>query len=185
MIKRLQASAVMRDPTMGAAAIVSAQADAMRAAAANQAGAMVGFAGLGMAQASGGVNPQNLYAMGQAGAPGQPGGAPAGAPGYPPPTAPGYAPAGAPGYPVNAPGYPPAAAPTYPPPTALPTGWTCECGAVNQGRFCSACGRPKPAEALLYVCDKCGWRPADPTHPPRFCPDCGDPFGPEDVQPAS
>lgn len=66
MIKQLQKSAVMRDPNMAAAALVGAQADAMRAAAANTGGAMSGFMGMGMAQQTGGFNVQNLYAMGQA-----------------------------------------------------------------------------------------------------------------------
>ena len=52
MIKQLQRTAVMRDPTMAAATVTSAQSDAMRAAAANENGAMMGFMGLGMAQAS-------------------------------------------------------------------------------------------------------------------------------------
>ena len=64
-IKELQATAVMRDPTMAAAALVGAQSDAMRAAAANQGGAMQGFLGLGMATQAGGMNPQALFQMGQ------------------------------------------------------------------------------------------------------------------------
>lgn len=60
-------------------------------------------------------------------------------------------------------------------------GWTCpQCGAVNQGKFCMECGAKKPEEAPLYKCDKCGWQPPDPHHPPKFCPNCGDPFGDED-----
>ena len=65
MIKQMQKSAVMRDPTMAAATLVGAQADAMRAAASNSAGAMNGFMGVNMAANAGGMNAQNLFAMGQ------------------------------------------------------------------------------------------------------------------------
>ena len=61
-----------------------------------------------------------------------------------------------------------------------PEGWTCSCGTVNQGKFCMNCGNKKPEDAPLYKCDKCGWRPADPHHPPKFCPQCGDPFDEKD-----
>lgn len=60
-------------------------------------------------------------------------------------------------------------------------GWTCKCGTVNKGRFCSECGSPKPAAAPLYRCDKCGWEPEDPKNPPKFCPECGDPFNDSDI----
>ena len=40
--------------------------------------------------------------------------------------------------------------------------WTCSCGAVNKGKFCSECGAKKPAGAPKYKCDKCGWEPEDP-----------------------
>ena len=59
--------------------------------------------------------------------------------------------------------------------------WTCSCGAVNKGKFCSECGKPRPAGVPKYKCDKCGWEPEDPTHPPKFCPECGDPFNDSDL----
>lgn len=59
-------------------------------------------------------------------------------------------------------------------------GWTCSCGTVNQGKFCSNCGSKKPEGAPLYKCDKCGWEPEDPAHPPKFCPECGDVFDEND-----
>lgn len=65
IIKQAQKNAIMRDPTMAAATLVGAQADAMKDAAKNEGGAMAGFMGLGLAQNSGGMNAQNLFAMGQ------------------------------------------------------------------------------------------------------------------------
>lgn len=154
MIKQAQKSAILRDPTMAAAQLVGAQADAMRDAANNSAGAMTGFMGMGMAQQAGGMNAQQLFAMGQQ----QQAAAPQAAPAPAPAPAPAAAPAG-----------------------GAVAGWTCSCGAVNKGKFCSECGSPKPAGALLYKCDKCGWEPEDPAHPPKFCPECGDPFDDNDA----
>ena len=65
MIKQAQRTAILRDPTMAAATLPGAQADAMKAAASNSAGAMTGFMGMGFAQQAGGINAQQLYAMGQ------------------------------------------------------------------------------------------------------------------------
>ncbi len=60
-------------------------------------------------------------------------------------------------------------------------GWTCKCGSVNKGKFCMECGSPKPAGVPQYRCDKCGWEPEKGTTPPRFCPECGDPFDNGDI----
>ena len=68
------------------------------------------------------------------------------------------------------------------PQASVADSWTCACGAVNKGKFCSECGTKKPAGAPLYRCDKCGWEPEDPKNPPKFCPECGDKFTDEDIQ---
>ena len=165
MIKQAQRTAIMRDPTMAAATLVGAQADAMKAAAGNSAGAMTGFLGMGMAMNAGGTNPQNLYAMGQQAQPAAPAAAPA-ADGWK--CACGATATG---------NFCPECGAKKP---ADAVGWTCACGAVNRGKFCQNCGAKKPDGAPLYRCDKCGWEPEDPQHPPKFCPECGDPFDEND-----
>ncbi len=61
------------------------------------------------------------------------------------------------------------------------TGWVCSCKTVNKGKFCYECGKAKPAGVPQYKCDKCGWEPEDPAKPPKFCPECGDPFDDGDI----
>ncbi|MBO5220719.1 MAG: SPFH domain-containing protein, partial [Clostridia bacterium] len=160
MIKQAQRTAIMKDPTMAAATLVGAQADAMKAAASNEGGAMNGFIGMGMAMNQGGMNAQNLYAMGQQQQP-QP---------KTNNTVNGWQCACGT---VAAGKFCPECGAKKP---EIET-WTCACGSVNTGKFCPECGAKKPGE---YKCDKCGWVPADPKNPPKFCPECGDPFTDED-----
>jgi membrane protease subunit (stomatin/prohibitin family) len=158
---------------MAAATLTSAQAEAMKTAAGNEGGAMMGFMGLNMAQMAGGMNAGNLYQMAQQ----RPAPAPAPAP---VPVAPAAAPAangwtckcGA----VNTGKFCTECG------SAQVVGWTCACGSVNKGKFCPECGAKKPEAAPLYRCDKCGWEPEDPKNPPRFCPECGDKFDEGDVK---
>ena len=167
MIKQAQSTAIMRDPGMAAATLVGAQAEAMKSAASNEAGAMTGFLGMGMAMnAGGGMNAQNLYAMAQQQqAPAAPAPAPA-AGGW-------TCSCGA----VNTGKFCAECGAKKP-----DDGWTCSCGTVNKGKFCVECGAKKPASEPLYRCDKCGWEPEDPKHPPKFCPECGDPFDDSDIK---
>ena len=165
MIKTLQKSAVLRDTNMAAATLVGAQADAMRTAAGNSAGAMTGFMGMGMATAAGGANAQNLFAM----KPQQPA--------QPDKPAPADAWTCACGAVVTGKFCTECGAKR-----PEKQGWTCACGHVNTGKFCSECGAKKPAGAPLYRCDKCGWEPEDPKNPPKFCPECGDRFDEADTK---
>ncbi len=165
LIKKAQHAAILRDPSMGAATLVGAQAEAMKAAAANENGAMMGFMGMGMAAQAGGMNAQSLYQMGRQARQQQPQPTPA--------------PAGAwkckCGATVTGKFCTECGA------KKPEDGWTCpSCGATNKGKFCSECGAKKPEDAPLYRCDKCGWEPEDPAHPPKFCPECGDIFDDKD-----
>lgn len=64
-IKQLQQAAVLKDPTMAAAVLASAQAQAMQDAANNENGAFMAFAGMNAAANTGGMNAAQLYGMGQ------------------------------------------------------------------------------------------------------------------------
>lgn len=168
MIKQLQKSAVLRDPTMAAATLAGAQAQAMQDAAKNEGGggAFMAFAGMNMAANAGGTNAANLFAMGQQQQPTAPAA----------PAASGWTCA------CGAAGNTGKFCVECGKPQPAADGWTCQCGSVNKGKFCAECGAPKPADALLYKCDKCGWEPKDPKNPPRFCPQCGDPFNDGDIK---
>ena len=168
MIKQAQRTAIMKDPTMAAATLVGAQADAMKAAASNEAGAMTGFMGMGMAMnAGGGMNAQNLFAMGQQQ---QQQAAPA-------PAADGWKCSC--GATVSGKFCPNCG--TKKPEPVQAGAWKCKCGATATGKFCSNCGTKKPEGVPQYRCDKCGWEPEDPKNPPKFCPECGDPFDDGDI----
>ena len=155
-IKELQKSAVFRNTNMAAAHMVQAQAEAMKNAASNENGAMMGFMGMNMAQAAGGLNANALYQMGAQ--------------------------------------QPAAAANSWQckcgavntgkfcTECGASNGWTCSCGSVNKGKFCPECGAKKPESEPKYICDKCGWEPADPKNPPKFCPECGDRFDENDLK---
>ena len=191
ILRDAQVKARFRDMSLAGAEVVASQTEAMKTAAANPNGAMMGFMGMNMAQQAGGLNAQNLFAMGQqqqmqqtpangwkcvCGATAQ--GKFCMECGKPKPE------------PKRANGWRCACGAENegkfciecgkPKPAA--DGWICACGAVNKGKFCMECGKPKPAGEPLYKCDKCGWEPADPKHPPKFCPECGDTFDANDVK---
>ena len=198
MLKTAQKTAMYRDPTMAAATLVGAQADAMKTAAGNSAGAMTGFMGMGMAMNAGGMNAQNLFAMGQQQQqqiPHRPMSA-SDAMGWR--CACGATVTGkfCPDCGAKRPEPKPAGGwtckcgatatgnfcPECGSPKPVDDGWRCSCGAVNKGKFCPECGAKKPAGVPQYKCDKCGWEPEKGVKPPKFCPECGDPFDDGDMQ---
>ena len=169
-IKQLQETAAYTDPTFAAAHLVGSQGNAMMTAAGNSGGAMTGFMGMGMAGMAGGMNAQNLFAMGQQ-QPQQPQGGAAAPQG------------GADSWQCSCGAM---ASGKFCPECGKPKPaaggfWTCSCGTQNKGKFCGICGAKKPAGVPQYKCDKCGWEPEDPAHPPKFCPECGDPFDDGDI----
>ncbi len=171
MIKELQRNATFRNPNMAAAHLVGAQASAMQSAASNEGsgGAMMGFMGMNMAQNAGGMNANNLFAMGQQQQQQQQ-----------QQQAQAQAPQGwtcPQGHTGNTGKFCNECGTPKPEDNA---GWTCSCGNVNKGKFCNECGKPRPEGTPQYRCDKCGWEPANPQSPPKFCPECGDLFDDSD-----
>jgi membrane protease subunit (stomatin/prohibitin family) len=151
-IRDMQMAAALKNPSMAAATLTQAQAQAMKDAANNQGtGPAMAFMGMNMAGNAGGMNAQQLYGMGQQngqnsnqtvyqtapnGGYGQPAGQGAGAA------------AGA------------------------ADQWKCpKCGAMNTEKFCSECGEKKP-ESKGGFCPECGQK-YDAANPPKFCPNCG------------
>ena len=162
-IKEVQRNAVFRDPTMAAAHLTGAQAQAMQDAAKNTGGAMNAFMGMNMAQGAG-SNIGDLFAAGQQQAAQR---------------AQAQAEAAAPAAQqsgwtcecgaVNTGHFCANCGAAKPKPVPAPGGaeWTCSCGAVNSGKFCSECGSPKPAGE--WTC-KCG-----AVNKGKFCANCGSP----------
>ena len=60
-LQDIQKQAVYRNGSMAGAALVQAQAEAMRTAAGNENGAMMGFAGMNMAMNAGGIDTNQFY----------------------------------------------------------------------------------------------------------------------------
>lgn len=150
LINMRNQGAMLSDPTIREGYVQGAVARGMEAAGSNANGSMAGFMGMGVGMNAGGgfmgaasnTNFQQMQ-MNQ-GMQGQPASAPT-----PAPVAPTPAPA-------------PAAA------QAPAAGWTCGCGHVNTGKFCSECGSPKPADGP-WTCG-CGH-----VNTGKFCSECGKP----------
>lgn len=161
LIKNAQRTAIFKNPSMAAATLVEAQSEALKGAASNEGGAMIGFMGMNMAQNAGGINAQDLYKMSQESSQST-------------------------DSKLNQDEWNCSCGTKNTGKFCVECGkpkiegWLCSCGNINKGKFCSECGKPKPVDAPLYRCDKCGWEPEDPYRPPKFCPECGDIFDDND-----
>ena len=152
MIKNLQRQAVYKNAGMAGATLVEAQAEAMKKAAGNENGAMMGFMGLNMAAQAGGMNANNFYQM-QAKQDAEKKAADS----WKCPNC---------GNEVSGKFCPECGTKK---PSAANT-WKCpNCGHENTGKFCMECGTKKPEVAdNSWFCPECGTKNTG-----KFCANCG------------
>ncbi len=164
-IKQAQRSRAFSDPGMGAGLGAIAGADAMKAAASNEGGAMNGFVGMGMAMNANQMNTANtanLYAMNQQNQQMQMQ--------QQQQMQQQAAPAGNTwtcncGTQVTG-NFCPNCGSKKPEPQGA---WTCQCGTQVTGNFCPNCGAKKPEAQGSWTC-QCGT-----ANTGKFCSNCGSP----------
>ncbi|MEW4411293.1 SPFH domain-containing protein [Clostridium sp. AN503] len=155
LINMRNQGAMLGDPAIREGYVQGAMARGMEAAGSNANGAMAGFMGMGVGMNAGGgfmgaasaANMQQMQ-MNQA----QAGQMPQMNQAQMNPTQ----------------GNPAQAGPMQSGPAGNAGSWTCQCGSVNSGKFCSECGSPRPASGP-WTCS-CGT-----VNSGKFCSECGKP----------
>ena len=181
--------AMLSDPTIREGYVQGAIAEGLRSAGSNSNGAMAGFMGMGMGMQAGGgfmgaASAANMQQMqmnqGQMAGGAYPGGqgqmAGGAYPGGQSQMAGGAYPGGQgqmaggayPGGQGQAAGGS-ASGSGNGSPAQGQAGWTCGCGTVNTGKFCSECGSPRPAASWTCSCGT--------VNTGKFCSECGKPRG--------
>lgn len=142
LINMRNQGAMLSDPTVREGYVQGAVARGMEAAGSNANGSMAGFMGMGVGMNAGGAFMGNASASNMAQMQMQQNPQMQQAP---------QMAAGAAGFAQQA------------------NGWTCSCGTVNTGKFCSECGKPMPAASAEWTC-QCGAKNTG-----KFCSECGKP----------
>lgn len=146
LINMRNKGAMLSDAAVQQGYVAANISEGLKDAGSNANGSMAGFMGMGVGMNAGG-NFMGGYQQN-----------------------PQYRPTPAPQQPVQQ----PAPQQTQPVQTAQPVpsadGWTCACGAVNSGKFCSECGTKKPEAPKKRFCTNCGSELGDNA---KFCPECG------------
>ena len=148
LINTRNEGAMLSDPTIAQGYMVKNMSEGVKNAGSNSGGAMQGFMGVGMGAATMGNMMNGFTQMAQNNQTAQN--------------------QNAGGSMNNAAGMGMAAG-TAQTQTGNAAGWTCECGAVNTGKFCSECGKPMPAPKTEWTCE-CGQ-----VNTGKFCSNCGKP----------
>ena len=167
--QRLKDIQMLSNPMNASGVIAGATADAMKTAAANEGGAMMGMMGMGFAGQMGSANMNAAYgAAQQMGYNQQNYGPQSGSQQQAAPAA--AAPAD--GWTcscgtVNTGKFCANCGAKKPEPKPVEGSWKCSCGATNTGKFCSECGAAKPAEEGSWTCS-CG-----AVNTGKFCAECG------------
>lgn len=147
LIKMRNQGAMLSDPTIREGYVQGAVARGMEAAGSNANGAMAGFMGMGMGMnatgnmmgAASATNLAQMQMQQNGAAQTNPQGMSMGA----------------------------FQQPQQAPQQSQSAGWTCSCGQVNNGKFCSNCGKPAPAAEWTCSCGQ--------VNSGNFCSNCGKP----------